>query len=147
MKTFLQYIAENDAELVRSALQLGKEYLFLYRDKWIVDTFHKLERSHQRSSTKDNEDLFKKAIDWLLNKNKPAAKFLFVSKSSKLGMVVDYRPDKKKKVKGNHLIIITWLGNVQKDLKKTPEQVTAKKGTEKVLVEELNEYMKIIYLQ
>lgn len=149
MKSFKEYLIENDTEILRSTLNLGKEYTFLYKDTWVIDTFHKLDRVEKRGSNKGQTNLFKKAIDWLL-KTKKSKEYLFVSKSSRLGMVVDYRKDKMKKVKGNHLIIITWLGDVTKKLKKSPDEVFAKKGTEKVLLEDLgidSNNIQLIYVQ
>jgi adenosyl cobinamide kinase/adenosyl cobinamide phosphate guanylyltransferase len=137
MEKFKNIVMKSDADILRSVLGLGPEYVFLYRDKWVIDTFHKLDRAKQRGATELQTHLFVKAIDHLIDKLKSkSGKYLFVSKSTGLGMVVDHRGDRKSRLKGDHLIIVTWLGDVTKQpINKTPEQVTAKNGTVKAIVE------------
>lgn len=133
MKSMEEIFFESEEDDIRSKMNLGKEYNFYYKGKWVIDTFHKLDREKQRES--ESRDLFRKAINWLLtNKSKGGMEYLFVSKSTKMAMVVDYRKDKANRVKGNNLIIVSWLGNTVKDLKKDPKDVFVKKEQRKYLL-------------
>jgi hypothetical protein len=115
------------------------EYIFSYKDKNIIRTNHKKDRYETRNTSNEfTIDLFKKAIDWLIKKGKSNKKYAFISKSSKLGMMVDFRPDTKQPELGDQLILITWFGNIEKDLRgnKTPENFKLKFPSDiKVLVE------------
>lgn len=138
-----QQTQKSDAEVeqeIRSKMKLGKEYLMYYKGKWIIDTDHKLERTAQRGSASQQEDFFKKAIDWIVDKKKGPADYLFVSKSSKLAAVLSHRKDRNNRVKGNILSVVTWLGDVTGPPlnKNSIKDVFAKKDTIKVILESLN---------
>lgn len=134
MISFKQYFLEKaeSEEEIRSRMKLTKEYTLMHRGKWIIDTFHKLAQEFKRGKFPKQEKLFKDAIDWILDKKKGIGVFLFVSKSSKLGMIVDHRKDGKNRVKGKNLIIVTWFGKIEKDIK---DVFTKKKSDTKVILE------------
>jgi hypothetical protein len=143
MLTFRQ-ILEDDAATLRDKFGLSpKEYIFYYKDKWIIDTKHSIARVTDRGvEDKAVVDLLKKSIDWVV-KTKAAAKeqvYLFVSKSTNQAIVLDHRKDNRHRVKGNILAVVTYLGDVRK-LKpkgKDPKTVTTThKGDKKVIVESL----------
>ena len=120
------------------------EYIYSYRDKHIIRTNHQKDRYKERNTSNNKTiDLFKKSIKWLITHGKTNKNYAFISKSSKLGMMIVYRPDKKQKDKHNQVILITWFGNIEKDLKskekKTPENFKMKyKSDIKVLVEAID---------
>ena len=129
----------------------GSEYIFEYKGKSVIRTNHKKDRYKTRNTSNEfTIDLFKKSIEWLIKKGKSNKKYAFISKSSKLGMMVDFRPDKKQKKNGDQLILITWFGNIEKDLRgnKTPENFKLKFPSDiKVLVENFNsEIDEIVYI-
>ncbi len=138
MKSFKEYIEE--AKYQYDGKILGPEFNYFYKDTFVIDTFHKLDRVKDRGAIEKSKDLFRKAIDHLSKFGKKDKQYLFVSNSTNLGMVVDYRMDRKKVVDDRlSVVIITWLGDVTKPpIRKTPEQVFAKKGTLKVLVESMD---------
>lgn len=137
MKNFIDLLLEEETEdEIRKRMKLDpKEYNFYYKGKWIIDTLHKLERESQRG--KESTDLFKKAIDWLIDNKKGSKEYLFVSKSTRYGMVIDYRKDKNGRVPGNNLVVVTWLGDTRKPPISKPnvKDIFVKKGTDKVIVE------------
>ena len=142
MKSFSQLIMESDSDIeqeIRNKMKLDpKEYNYYYKGKWIIDTKHMLDRVGDRGAYDEAKKLFERAIEWLLKHKSAKGEYLFVSKSMHIAMVIDHRPDRKGRVKGNVLAIETWLGDVRKLPKpKTVQTVYAKEGTEKVIVESL----------
>jgi hypothetical protein len=110
--------------------QLGgknNEYIYNYKGKWIIDTKHAADRFLQRSTIEisDLEFLFKKAIEWVLKKGQER-EYLFFSRSRRQGIVVDYRKDGRGKIKGNNLVVITFLPRGKNN---------PKEGTEPVMLE------------
>jgi len=143
MKSFKELLLEFDSDIeteIRNKMKLDpKEYNFYYKGKWIIDTKHKLARVTDRGSYDKAKTLFKRAIDWIMSNKASKGEFLFVSRGMHLAMVVDHRPDRKGRVKGNVLAIETWLGDVRElePEPKTVQSVYAKKGTKKVIVESI----------
>lgn len=118
----------------------NSDYIFSYKGKTIIRTNHKKDRYNERyTDKKQTIDLFKKAIDWLERNGTSGKKYAFISKSTKIGMMVDYRPDRKTKKSEDQLILITWFGNIEKEFSgKTPENFKMKYSTDiKVLVENI----------
>lgn len=111
------------------------EYLFTHLGKWIIDTKHSTERAFERLSltTDDVKTIFKRMIEKHTKTEKPSGEYLYYSKQFRQGFVIDYRPDKRGKYKGNHFVIITVLPTGKSN---------PKPGTEKVMIEkhtDLNE--------
>jgi hypothetical protein len=106
----------------------SEEYLYQYKNKWIIDTKHSAERYLERSNTSVEQIkyLFQKVINYLTKNNSSSKEYLFYSKSLNQGIVIDYRPDGKSKSEENQVVIITVLPQGKS---------TAKSGTEKVVVE------------
>ena len=77
MITFKQYLLEKNEseEEIRSRMKLTKEYTLMHRRKWVIDTFHKLDREFQRGKFPKQEKLFKDAINWLLDRAEKVPKF------------------------------------------------------------------------
>ena len=122
--------------LIYNGKHLPKEYVFEHRGKYIIDTLHSIEREAERGNynTGEGEWIFTKAIDALLDGKLAGNKeYLFVSKSKKVGMVVDYRKDKENLLDGGkHLIIVTWIGK-----KPNTKDFFAKPNTIKKIVESM----------
>ena len=115
-------------------------YIFSYKGKNVIRTNHKKDRYNKRNTSKSQTiDLFKKAIVWLSQFGVSKKKYAFISKSSKIGMMVDYRPDARTSNSNDQLILITWFGNIEKEFKgKTPENFKMKFSTDiKVLLENI----------
>ena len=67
-----------------------KEYIFSYKNKFIIRSNHKRDQYGKRNSSNEHtHDLFKKAINWLIKNGKRDIKYAFISKSTLLGMMVD----------------------------------------------------------
>ena len=128
--------ASTDEDLLRRVFGLGSEYSFHHRDKWVIDSHHKLEREAARAKTKDQPAFFRSMIDWLVGHNAADGNYLFVSRSTRLGVVIEYRKDRAGKVKGSHPVVVTWLGDVTKPPlnKKSIDDVVATKSTDKKVV-------------
>lgn len=129
MKTFRQ-ILENteETQYYQNFYNLNpSEYIYYNDGKWVIDTFHRLDRFKQRSSGITGlYDLFNDIIKYLSKKGKRNFEYLFLKKSTNQGIVVTYRPDKKKKVKGDQVVLITFFGNVEKEFGKTIDEMKAK---------------------
>lgn len=137
METFKEFLQEGivyknpEGKYVR----LGSEYSFHYRDKFVIDTKHILDRIQERGEANDLNFLLKKTIDYVIDRNARSKEYLFASKSKRIGIVVDYREDKNKSksgIAGNQIIIVTWLGR-----KTSAGDFFAKAGTDKVILESL----------
>lgn len=103
-------------------IRRGKEYVFEYKGKWVIDTKHAAERVIERGTLTRSEmqTLFKRMID-----SKPAddGSYLFSSKSLNQTLVVGVRPDYRSGSDESQFIIITFLprgkhhSNSPKDIK------------------------------
>lgn len=128
MKSFKEFLYNSDTEYLQNFFGLNPdEYIFQHAGIWVIDTNHTLQRSKDRPTGQDKlQILLIQIIEWLKSKGRQSLKYLFLKKSTKQGVIVDYRPDKNGKVKGNQVILVTWLGNVEKSLKKPIDQVVTK---------------------
>jgi len=117
---------------VIESLDLGNEYLYSFKGKWIIDTKHSVQRKVERNELEEREIelLFKRSIKELIKRGRSYTEkdglYLFYSKSLDQAMIIDYREDKKGKSKGRHLIMISYLPKGRS--KPRP-------GTEKIVVE------------
>lgn len=139
MKEFKDFLFEAEEADIRKKFNLDpNEYILFYRDKWIIDTKHAIERK-VRGSLDDAKKLFKRSIDSLLDKKlKTNQVYLIASKSLKIAAIVDYRKDIRGRVKGNNLILITWLGDYTKPPmnKKSPGDIFLTNPNDKRLIVE-----------
>jgi hypothetical protein len=113
-------------EYIPSFEQIFENKPFLkYKNKFVVDTKHSIERNKERLNLTDNEiqTIFKRGIDTLLKKGYGSGDFLLFSKEFNQGFVIDYRPSNNKR-KENDLIVITTL---------------PKDGTTKLVLERYND--------
>lgn len=118
-----------------------KEYIYNYLDKYIIRTNHIKDRydDSKRAVTKKKKlQLFKKVIIHCKENGKKNQVYIFFVESTSVGMIVHYREDKYKKVKGNQCIMVTWLGDVRKPpISKTIHTFELKKDSDmRVLLEE-----------
>lgn len=94
-----------------------EEYIYNFQDKWIICSGHgkaQKELDKRIVPNKKKNELFKKAIKWIIINGKKGKKYIFLMKKSEIGMAIDYRKDEKNKVEGLHLIMITWYGYLKK---------------------------------
>lgn len=92
-----------------------KNYIYNYQDKYIIRTNHTKDRfddSNRAVTKKKKLQLFKKAIKYCQIEGRGGQVYVFFVKLTNVGMVIDYREDKKGKVEGNNLIMVTWIGDV-----------------------------------
>lgn len=90
-----------------------EEYIYNFQNKWIICSGHgkaQKELTKRIVPNKKKNELFKKAIKYIQKKGKENKTYIFLMIKSEIGMTIEYRKDKEKKVEGLHLIIITWYG-------------------------------------
>lgn len=133
---FLRFFTEQNLKLD------PKNYIYSYNDTYIIRTSHGKDQYNDISRAvpkKKKKELFKKAIKYCQKAGKKNQNYVFFVKSTSVGMVVEYREDRKNKVDGNHLIMITWLGNIShKPISKTIHSFKLKfKNDIRVILEQL----------
>ena len=155
MKSFEQILTESEEDVIRKNLGLGKEYAFFYKNKWVIDTIHSLHREKDKERLvipKDIEDLFKKAIDWILKNSAPAknTEYMFISKSTFNAAILAHKQDEKHRVKGNILSIVTLFGDIRKMGKKNINDLKISKAkehnTKKIILETTNGNIEVDYI-
>lgn len=126
---FVRFLDENVGKLIKK-----DEYIFKYRDRFVIDTKHAFQRAIERNNLTEDElvTLYKNMIDAFLAKGESYTErdgeYLFFSKSLQQGLVIGYEIDKKAP-KGHTLrdfITITFLPRGRSN---------PKAGTEKIIVE------------
>jgi hypothetical protein len=124
IKTFKEFLAERNAFLTST---MNRRTIFVY------NTSHSNERKIERDISDDEiKETLNQGIEWLsLHENefkdKKTAAFLFYSNSKQVGIVCDFKVDKKISNSLNkHLFIITILPKGKH---------IAKLGTQKIIVE------------
>jgi hypothetical protein len=120
--TFKDYLEEN---ILNDVLNLGSKYLYFWKDTWVLNTKHGLERILQRSTLKPEQlkKLFKSAIEKAKSIGaKVGENILFFSRSLNQGFVSSIAKD------GIHLI--TFL---------PPGKSFAKDDTKKVVTESMDD--------
>lgn len=119
MKTMKQTIEEG---VLDDVLNMGSQFLYFWKKKWIINTKHGMERIMQRSklTIAQIKLLFKRAIEKFINMQATVGQeFLFYSNSLKQGFVSVVGKD------GN-LKLITFL---------PPGKSFPKDGTKKMVIE------------
>jgi len=125
IKSFKQRQTEIDEGLLDGVLNLGSKFLFFWKNLWLLNTKHGLDRIIQRTTltTDDIKTLFINAIEQFKTMTAKAGdEILFFSKSLNQGFVSGVDAN------GN-LSLITFL---------PPGRSFPKPGTEKVVVEDMN---------
>ena len=122
----------------RIILESNEEYVLYYKDKWIIDTKHYIQRKLQRKETdlskKEIETIFRRIIDYYWDfpeQFKYKNQYLFYSIQYRQAFIVDFREDTKHKVRGNNFILITFLPRNKHNVRDD--------GTEKKFIESINE--------
>jgi hypothetical protein len=110
----------------------SSEYFYRYKKKWVIDTFHALERRDQRLSLSDDElkDFFRGMIDNFLSKGvsylNRDGKYLYYSKKYKQAILIEYRQDRRVKNSPREFIVISYY---------KPGTQNARKDTPKIVIE------------
>ena len=125
MKTFREYVNE--------AFQPGPEYYFRHKNRWVIDTYHALERRDQRTTLSDLEleDFLTRMIDDFLGRSKSYTgrdgKYLYYSKKYDQAILIEYRKDGKDKGSGaRQFIVVSFF---------EPGTQYARKDTKKIIIE------------
>lgn len=138
MPKFKEYFKLNEA----GTIYLG------YQDRKIIDTSHSVERflSNQRFKEAGSKELLqeiletiRKGIKLILTKYKDKSNiYLIHSKSTKLGIVIEWRHDKYSSNNINHAIIVTILPKKEKHYTANPNDIflmVEKKYTDIIKIE------------
>lgn len=123
LKGFKEF-SKLEENILDDVLNLGSKFLYFWKNKWILNTKHGLERILQRSKLKIDQlkQLFRKAIEKVNTmKTDVGQTFLFYSKSLNQGFISAVGEQ------GN-LNLITFL---------PPGRSFPKPGTQKVVIESL----------
>ncbi len=119
-------------------IKTGTPYIYQYRNKYIIDTKHSIDRKYERAKEGKfvlNEQelifMFEKIIDFVIkNEHKWRDSYqtdiLFFSKSLNQGIVITYREDKYARDDEKHVVILTYLPKGRSN---------PKPGTKKVITE------------
>ena len=123
MKTFKQFISEQFVP--------GPEYFYRYKNKWVIDTFHALERRDKRANYLTDDDLklfFNRMIDDFLDRGpsytKRDGKYLYYSKSFDQAILVTYRKDNKSTNGNREFIVISYFRPGSKHARKDTQLIT-----------------------
>jgi uncharacterized protein (UPF0248 family) len=98
-----------------------------YRKRFIFDTYHSIERMAQRYGKGFEQDIIEvieKAIDQIFyTYDDERTQYVIHSKSTGIGLAIDWRPDKYVNDNTNHCFIITVFDKALKHYKKNPSDV------------------------
>ena len=115
------------------------EYIFSKNGVYIIRTDHSSDRFDDPKRLVNDLDkklFFNGSIDRVQKIGKKNRVYGFFSRILEIGMICEYREDNKGHVKGNHLIIITWIGYLNESIQKTIESFKMKnKSDEKIYLE------------